>query len=329
MPVGARAMKRKSSAGAFSHGIRLGGAAAASTSKSRGSSSSSSKKRKRSASPSAEALDVKRMPAKRLCAAVESPWTGFARPSPAEVTKLHTALAKHFTERRPSRAGRKSPILNTVVGTILSQNTTNTNSHRAFTQLMQKFKKWDAVRTAKPAAVEAAIKCGGLAPKKTVWIQHILRTLHKEHGKTSMEYLRKKTKNEVHAELCRFTGIGKKTAAIINLFDVGHPDMAVDTHVFRYALQLGWTPTDKERKAHNKKKIGKPWPVVTRDTVYEHLDSRFPDRLKYSMHLILTDTEGGLPVVCGSQHDLGFDGKNKVAVDGVALKGHPAKASAR
>merc|ERR1712216_388764 len=94
---------------------------------------------------------------------------------------------------------------------------------------------------------------GGLAPKKTPWIQHLLRTLHKERGVTSMEYLRKASKQQVHAELERFPGIGKKTAAIINMFDVGHPDMAVDTHVFRYAIQLGWVPSEKERRLHNKK----------------------------------------------------------------------------
>eukprot|EP00928_Gymnodinium_smaydae_P045496 TRINITY_DN30323_c0_g1_i1.p1 TRINITY_DN30323_c0_g1~~TRINITY_DN30323_c0_g1_i1.p1 ORF type:complete len:334 (+),score=32.29 TRINITY_DN30323_c0_g1_i1:72-1004(+) len=306
-----KAMKAKA-VSAFSHGIRLH------------NETSQGKKRKSSSEEEKSvAKRQKTQPRARLSAPQASPFEGFAHPTPAEVTKLHTALAKHFKERRPAKKARKTPILNTVVGTILSQNTTNTNSHRAFQQLMSKFRTWDRVRTAKRSDVEAAIKCGGLAPKKTVWIQHILRTIHAEQGKTSMEYLRKKSKDEVHAELCRFTGIGKKTAAIINLFDVGHPDMAVDTHVFRYALQLGWAPSDKERSMHNKSKANKPWPVVTRDTVYAHLDNRFPDKLKYSMHLILTDTEGGLPVVCDSQKTLGFDGK-KVSVNGVPLKGRPA-----
>lgn len=306
-------MKRKaasslSRSSSFSHGIKI--------------DDGKPGKRRQPVSPAETPASSKRL---KLEAKTSSPYEGFARPSAAEVTKLHTTLARHFGERRPGMKKRKRQILDTVVGTILSQNTTNTNSHRAFSQLMDQFKNWDAVRTAKPGAVEAAIKCGGLAPKKTKWIQHILRTIHKETGKTSMEYLRKKTKSEVHAELERFTGIGKKTSAIINLFDVGHPDMAVDTHVFRYALQLGWAPSDKERSAHNKKKQGKPWPVVTRDTVYEHLDKAFPDKLKYSMHLILTDTEGGLPVVCGAQKVLSFDGK-RVYADGEALRGHPAAA---
>jgi len=213
--------------------------------------------------------------------------------------------------------------LDTVVGTILSQNTTNVNSHRAFQQLKAQFPSWEDVRTARPSDVAAAIKCGGLAPKKTKWIQHILRTVHRERGEASLEYLRRMSKAEVHQDLERFVGIGKKTSAIINLFDVGHPDMAVDTHVFRYALQLGWAPSEAERASHNAKATrSERWPQVTRDSVYTHLDAVFPDHLKYSMHLILTDTVGGLPVVCGAGNTLGFS-KNRVFVDGVALRSPP------
>lgn len=250
---------------------------------------------------------------------VASPFPGFHRPTAAEVRALHSQLAWAFEERRPGGV-RRADILGTVVGTILSQNTTNTNSHMAFTRLKKVLPTWDAVRKAKPEIVENAIRCGGLAPKKTLWIQHICKTAFEEVGKTSLEHLKKMSKSEVHAYLCRFTGVGKKTAAIINLFDVGHPDMAVDTHVFRYACQLGWIPSSEERATHNQKASREQrWPVVTRDTAYAHLDATFPDDLKYSMHLILTDTEGGLPVVCPARKELSFDGK-QVRVDGEILQ---------
>lgn len=298
--VGTKLLRKGSS---FSHGIEMPGPA---TKRKQGQTKDGpvSKKRRGDSGPVGNAPS-------------SSPYATFAHPSAAEVKQLHTVLARHFGERRPSKRRSTRPILDTVVGTILSQNTTNINSHRAFLQLKARFPTWDAVRTAKPAAVQASIKCAGLAPKKTPWIQHVLKTLHSERGKTSMEYLRKESKEQVHLELERFPGIGKKTSAIINLFDLGHPDMAVDTHVFRYALQLGWLPSDKERSAHNKKAASKKdmWPVVTRDSTYAHLDNRFPDKLKHSMHLILTDTEGGLPVVCGSSKTLSFDGR-KIMIDG-------------
>lgn len=301
----------------FSHGIELPGPAAGQKRKAATGQGGPARKRSKMEKPSVQV--------KAISAA--SPYEGFASPSASDVTRLHTSLGKLFGVRKPSSKKRsRGDILDTVVGTILSQNTTNINSHRAFLQLTKAFPTWDAVRKAKPAAVEAAIKCAGLAPKKTPWIQHVLKTVYAERGVTSMNYIRKMSKEEVHADLERFSGIGKKTSAIINLFDVGHPDMAVDTHVFRYALQLGWTPSDKELAAHNKKPGVKRWPVVTRDTVYAHLDSRFPDKLKYSMHLILTDTDGGLPVVCGSTKKLSYAG-GKVMVDGKALHGKPCKQS--
>eukprot|EP00405_Crypthecodinium_cohnii_P014833 CAMPEP_0206464192 /NCGR_PEP_ID=MMETSP0324_2-20121206/27069_1 /ASSEMBLY_ACC=CAM_ASM_000836 /TAXON_ID=2866 /ORGANISM="Crypthecodinium cohnii, Strain Seligo" /LENGTH=279 /DNA_ID=CAMNT_0053936775 /DNA_START=198 /DNA_END=1037 /DNA_ORIENTATION=+ len=230
----------------------------------------------------------------------------FVSPAAAEVTAVHKALAAAFGERRPTKTRSRREILDTVVGTILSQNTTNTNSHRAFSNLKNRFKTWDAVRTAKPSLVEGEIRCGGLAPKKTKCIQDILKTLYSERGETSLEHLRNESKDTVHEQLERFSGIGKKTAAIINLFDVGHPDMAVDTHVFRYAIQLGWVPTAKQHEQHNAKAKSKDekWPVLSRDTTYQHLDAMFPDRLKYSMHLIMTDTERGLPTVCTARDTL-------------------------
>jgi len=253
---------------------------------------------------------------------VASPFAGFARPSAADVRTLHTKLANLFGDRGRFQGGkRRGDILGTVVGTILSQNTTNTNSHRAFLRLREAFPTWDKVRLAKPKAVEDAIRCSGLAPKKTPWILTICRTAYEETGRTSLEHLRNMSKAEVHAYLCRFTGIGKKTAAIINLFDVGHPDMAVDTHVFRYAEQLGWVPSERERAQHNKKAKVRTerWPVISRDTTYFHLDATFPDELKYSMHLIWTDTEGGLPVVCPARKVLGFDGR-QISIDGDVLR---------
>lgn len=75
-------------------------------------------------------------------------------------------------------------------GTILSQNTTDSNSHRAFGILKARFPTWESVRVAKPKLVEDAIKSGGLAEIKVTRIQVILNTLVEERGQACMEYLR-------------------------------------------------------------------------------------------------------------------------------------------
>ena len=63
---------------------------------------------------------------------VPTPFPGFSRPSAADVRSLHTKLAQVFGDRGRFEGRRHGDILGTVVGTILSQNTTNTNSHMAF-----------------------------------------------------------------------------------------------------------------------------------------------------------------------------------------------------
>jgi hypothetical protein len=75
----------------------------------------------------------------------------------------------------------------------------------------------------------------------------------------------------------------------------------------------------KELGTIKKAAKGEHWPVITRDSTYAHLDATIPDELKYSMHLILTDTEGGLPVVCPARKELGFDGR-QITIDGEVLR---------
>jgi endonuclease-3 len=75
-----------------------------------------------------------------------------------------------------------SSILDALVQTILSQNTTDVQSHKGFADLQAAYPTWDAVRKAPPAKIEAVVKSCGLAEIKVARIQAILNTLHTEHG---------------------------------------------------------------------------------------------------------------------------------------------------
>ena len=158
------------------------------------------------------------------------------------------------------------------MGTILSQNTTDVNSHRAFASLKAAFPTWEAVRTADPAAVEESIRSGGLAATKTARIQIILNTLHAERGECSLEFLRSLPNAEVVAQLRAFKGVGAKTAACVLLFAMRRPDFAVDTHVWKIAMALGWVPK-----------------AFDRDQTYEALNAAVPDELKFELHVLLVE----------------------------------------
>ncbi len=144
-----------------------------------------------------------------------------------------------------------APVLDELVATILSQNTTDTNSGAAFEQLVQRFPTWDAVRRARVATIAAAIRPAGLQQQKAERIKQILQTLHARHGQLSLEFLHTQSPAESLAYLRAFPGVGPKTAACVLLFACHQPVLPVDTHVHRVSLRLGLVPPrTSAEKAH-------------------------------------------------------------------------------
>lgn len=69
-----------------------------------------------------------------------------------------------------------------LIGTVLSQHTSDVNSERAYARLRERFPSWEAVRDAPVTAVADAIRPGGLAEQKAPRIQAILRALTPSSG---------------------------------------------------------------------------------------------------------------------------------------------------
>ncbi len=65
---------------------------------------------------------------------------------------------------------RPNDPLAELVQTILSQNTSDANSGRAFESLMDRFRSWEAIRAAPTSEVADAIRSGGLA-EVTEWLE--------------------------------------------------------------------------------------------------------------------------------------------------------------
>ena len=160
-------------------------------------------------------------------------------------------------------------LLDSLVGTILSQNTTDTNSRRAFHALKAALPSWGEVLASDPQVMIDAIRCGGLAEIKTGRVMVILRQLVEEgrvdaSGAPSLDYLWALPTAKAKKEIVRFNGVGPKTAACVLMFAMRRPEFPVDTHVWKIALKMGWTPAS-----------------ATRETAYEHLMRRVdPERVQ-------------------------------------------------
>jgi len=132
----------------------------------------------------------------------------------------------------------RNPI-DVLIGTILSQNTSDANSGGAFASLKASFNSWKAVASAPPEHIAQVIQSGGLSQIKAVRIKQVLEQIEKEQGRISLDFLKSKSMAEAEDYLMRLPGVGHKTARCVLLFSLGKPSLPVDTHVFRVAKRLG------------------------------------------------------------------------------------------
>lgn len=168
-------------------------------------------------------------------------------------------------------------MIDSLIGTILSQNTSNSNSASAKRSLDQAFGKgeegWKKIAEAPRDQVVEAIKHGGLANKKAKTIQDVLGAVKQKHGVYSLQHLanpaNEMSNSEIMQELISYSGVGPKTASCVLLFCLGRDSFAVDTHIFRLTKLLGWVP-----------------PKADRVLAQAHLDLKVPKELKYGLHVL-------------------------------------------
>ena len=175
----------------------------------------------------------------------------------------------------PRRDARLDPVSELVL-TILSQNTADVNSERAFQALRDAHPAegpvtfhrvrasdgteappegwggrgldpgsapdWEAVEQAPLDELMEVIRPGGLAPQKAPRIQNALRHIREASGGYDLAFLAEMEPRAARDWLTQVPGIGKKTASIVLLFCFGLPLMPVDTHVERVSRRIGLVP---------------------------------------------------------------------------------------
>lgn len=220
----------------------------------------------------------------------ESPFPNHLHPTAEEAVEVHEILTKAHQPvvRRPPQhtsnsaqtCGNVPNVIEAIIGTILSQNTTQAICARAKANLDQAFGRndFEAMASAPKQKVVDAIRAGGLANKKAGMIQGLLHAVKEKHGSYSLQHLTEQgadskpvfRDDEIMAELLSYNGVGPKTASCVLMFCIGRDSFAVDTHIYRLSRLLGWIP-----------------PKANRVTAQAHLDLRVPNELKYGLHMLM------------------------------------------
>jgi endonuclease-3 len=146
---------------------------------------------------------------------------------------------------------RASDPLDMLVKIVLSQATSDTNSHRTFAALKKRFPTWEQALRARESTIADVIRSGGLANQKAAVIKSILRQLKHEHGTLDLSFLHGLSAEEATLYLSQFRGIGPKTVACTLLFACRKEVFPLDTHIFRILRRVGLIPQKStDRRAH-------------------------------------------------------------------------------
>jgi endonuclease-3 len=142
----------------------------------------------------------------------------------------------------PRWSKSKSDPFETLIVTIISQNTTDRNTARAFENLSKRFEITpEVLAKAETSQIEESLKVAGLYKSKAKTIKHVSKALVEDfHG--TLAPILSLPLEEARKVLTQFSGVGPKTADVVLLFSAKQPTIPVDTHVNRVAKRLGFAP---------------------------------------------------------------------------------------
>jgi endonuclease-3 len=164
--------------------------------------------------------------------------------------KILRILRKTFTLPKWTTSNREP--FKTLIVTIISQNTANRNTAKAFENLSKQFQITpEALANAETSKIEECLKVAGLYRNKSKTIKKVSRiVMQKFRG--NLTQILSMPFEEARKTLLQLPGVGPKTADVVLLFCAEKPTIPVDTHVNRVSKRLGLAPRNGDYKAIRK-----------------------------------------------------------------------------
>ena len=145
-------------------------------------------------------------------------------------------LVRAFGARLPAE---RRDVTHELIHAVLSQNTSRRNYNLAYDRLMARFTTIGELAGAPLAAIEEAIRPGGLSNQKSKALKEILHAVAEKKGDYSLEFIAGLPVPEARHFLTSLPGVGPKTASVVLMFSLNRKVLPVDTHVLRTSKRLG------------------------------------------------------------------------------------------
>ena len=163
-------------------------------------------------------------------------WKGQTKAKQKQMRDVIQRLEKRFPDPRDVFIKQPFPLL---IATILSQNTSDMNSRRAFHSLEAHYPITpDVLASLSPEEIQPYIRIAGLYRIRSQRIIEVSKIILEQFQGNLWNILRLPIKT-AREQLLKIPGIGPKTADILLAFIMKQPTMPIDTNIFRVALRIG------------------------------------------------------------------------------------------
>ena len=215
-----------------------------------------------------------------------------------KIKKVNKLLVKQFGI--PPRKNELPDSVDMIIATILSQNTNDNNSYKAFQNLKQKYQSWYELLKVRRTTIEKEIRVAGLGFQKSTAIKNFVSETYEERKEITLTHIETMDDSSAIVELTKYKGVGVKTASCVLLFAEGRNVCPVDTHVHRTVNRIGIVKGS------------------TADKTFIKLNEKFPEKIAHQFHtnLIRLGREVCTPQnpscgICPLKIECSFDNKNE------------------
>jgi endonuclease-3 len=155
-------------------------------------------------------------------------------------------MLRTIARRFPVETWEPASAFETLIHTILSQNTSDRNSGAAMQKLKQQYKITPkALSEAEVSEVTYCIRSAGLYRSKAPRIIEVSKIIAQQYGGRLSQIL-KLPYIQAKDKLTALPGVGPKTADILLAFVAKHPVIPIDTHIARVSKRLGIIPQNAD-----------------------------------------------------------------------------------
>lgn len=154
-----------------------------------------------------------------------------------EISKINRLLVNFYGV--PKRQNPLPDPLDMLIATILSQNTNDQNSYKAFQNLKENYSFWDEILSVPITKLESQIKVAGLSKQKAAAIKNVVLNISQRDELIKLDFINEFSEEDAIDYLTSMKGVGIKTASCVLLFALGKNVCPVDTHVHRTTNRIG------------------------------------------------------------------------------------------